>query len=327
MLLQKIIIFILVIIFIIDIYSIRSVSMENTLLSGDVVLVHKLQTELKTRLKENNPLFLFKLFLNSAHLSWSFIWFINNKLCGGVKRGDIIIFNFPHKKKDFYIKRCLGLPGETISIFQSEVFINNEKTHILNNYKFIYRVWLNDKETFFSMGDSIGIPNLWHQFERTKSYWDVNLKQKQIQDISKWSCVDSITFAYDKELNFPQAYPFNERFPWTFENFGPVLIPKKGMQIELTPDNYILYKKVVENYERQNLNFKEDKVYNKGKELLYYTFKQDYYFMMGDNRHNSYDSRGWGFVPKDGIVGKAIMVLWSNDYSGFKWDRTLKIID
>jgi signal peptidase I len=126
------------------------------------------------------------------------------------------------------------------------------------------------------------------------------------------------------------TYPLNDRFTWTRDNFGPLWIPAKGATIRLTPDNIILYKRVINNYEGQQLTEKNGVAYLNGKKADTYTFQMDYYWMMGDNRHCSADSRAWGFVPEDHIVGKPICVWLSLDkdrslFDGkIRWNRFFK---
>ena len=315
----------------VEIYSIPSSSMENSLLSGDKVFVSKLNYG--PRLPGSPfeiPWINLLFYLNKeARASSNSTWYNYKRLKGysNIKRNDIAVFNFPHKKEIHFIKRCIGLPGETLHVKNGHVICNKQELRLPATAIMRYNVWPNNIQKYLALADSLELPGLgiYHNRRREK-YRELVLNQKQYNAFKNARCIDSLFITANKPDTIPHTYPHNRRFLWTFENFGPVLIPEKGMQIELTPNNYYLYKKVFENYEKQNFTFENNQVFKDSKPIKYYTFKQDYYFMMGDNRHNSYDSRGWGFVPEEAIVGKAVLVLFSNDYSGFKWDRFFRII-
>ena len=142
--------------------------------------------------------------------------------------------------------------------------------------------------------------------------------------------VESITINTD--ASDTDIYPLNGNKHWTRDNYGPVWIPAKGKSINLTLDNLAVYERPIRVYERNDLKVKDGKIYINGKEAKSYTFKMDYYWMMGDNRHNSADSRYWGFVPEDHVVGKPIFIWWSSDpdrsgFGGIRWNRIFKFVD
>jgi signal peptidase I len=129
-----------------------------------------------------------------------------------------------------------------------------------------------------------------------------------------------------------ETYPRNAHTGWTRDNYGPVWIPKKGQSIDLTLENLPIYERPIKVYEGNDLAVKDGKILINGQETKSYTFKMDYYWMMGDNRHNSADSRYWGFVPEDHIVGKPIFIWWSSDpdrhgFSGIRWNRLFRMVD
>ncbi len=134
------------------------------------------------------------------------------------------------------------------------------------------------------------------------------------------------------EASDMDIYPLNGNKHWTRDNYGPVWIPAKGKSIELTLDNLPVYERPIRAYEGNDLEVRNGKIYINGSEATSYTFKMDYYWMMGDNRHNSADSRYWGFVPEDHIVGKPIFIWWSSDpdrggLAGVRWHRLFKLVD
>ncbi len=116
------------------------------------------------------------------------------------------------------------------------------------------------------------------------------------------------------------VYPWTKELKWSKDNYDPVWVPKKGAEIKLNHYNYLLYKDIIVKFEKTKIEEKDNTYYSEGKEIKKYKFSNNYYFMMGDNRYASEDSRRWGFVPKCNIIGKASMVLWSYDIKGFKWN-------
>ena len=122
-------------------------------------------------------------------------------------------------------------------------------------------------------------------------------------------------------------FPHHQNYAWTQDNFGPLCVPQKGSTIELTTTNLPLYERIIEQYEGHSLRVEGDKIFIDEVEASTYTFDMDYYFMMGDNRHNSADSRFWGFVPEDHIVGKALFIIFSKGEDGIRWNRLFKKIN
>ena len=157
------------------------------------------------------------------------------------------------------------------------------------------------------------------------------LTKRVVEEMKKRSdLLESISFHYDTEQW--SLYPQNGNYHWTRDNYGPIWIPKKGASVKLTLDNLPIYERCIRAYEENDLQVRDGKIFINGKEANEYTFKLDYYWMMGDNRHHSADSRYWGFVPEDHIVGKPIFIWWSSDpdrngFSGIRWNRIGNIVD
>ena len=152
-----------------------------------------------------------------------------------------------------------------------------------------------------------------------------------VQELRKRTdLVESITLNRDSsELDI---YPLNGNMHWTRDNYGPIWIPKKGESIDLTLKNLPIYERPIRTYEGNKLEVKDGKIFINDQETTKYTFKMDYYWMQGDNRHNSLDSRYWGFVPEDHIIGKPIFIWWSSDpdrhgFSGIRWNRLFRFVD
>ena len=158
------------------------------------------------------------------------------------------------------------------------------------------------------------------------------LTKRAAAELKKRGVVSAIRMVTDKDLFSDFVYPLNAFTGWTRDNFGPLWIPKKGASVKLTLENLPAYERPIRVYEGNDLQVKNGKIFINGKQTNEYTFKLDYYWMMGDNRHNSADSRYWGFVPEDHIVGKPLFIWWSSDpdrggLGGVRWSRLFSWVD
>ena len=158
------------------------------------------------------------------------------------------------------------------------------------------------------------------------------LTKRAVVELKRQGLIKSIRPVTDKDIYSGPNYPLNAFTRWTRDNYGPIWIPAKGKSINLTLENLPIYERCIKVYENNDLQVKDGKIYINGKPANSYTFKMDYYWMMGDNRHNSADSRYWGFVPEDHIVGKPIFIWWSSDpdrkgFRGIRWQRLFNWVD
>jgi signal peptidase I len=235
----------------------------------------------------------------------------------------------PIDRRDNYIKRCIAVAGDTLSVREGQVYINSEKAKNPKNLQFRYQVSTNgvslNKSTLLEWGvneDDIlfneqrgNLENFYHltdeQAEKLKSLSSVTNVYKQIAAPSE---TGANIFPHDPA-----------HFSWNIDNFGPLWIPKKGVTVDITPENIAIYRRVISVYEGHTLDVKSSGIFIDGELAKTYTFEQDYYFMMGDNRHNSEDSRIWGFVPEDHIVGKPLFIWFSRKAGvGIRWERLFK---
>ena len=234
----------------------------------------------------------------------------------------------PTDRRENYVKRCVGLPGQTLEIRNQKVFIdgklNKEPDQAQHSYNVKLKRHFTDeemKEWGITM-EELGYLNSFGAMPMTKQTVETLKKRKDI--------VESIE--PNVEADEWDIYPQNGNYHWTRDNYGPIWIPAKGKSIDLTLDNLPIYERCIRAYEGNTLEVKDGKIIINGKEAKSYTFKLDYYWMMGDNRHNSADSRYWGFVPEDHIVGKPIFIWWSSDpdrrgLNGIRWSRLFRFVD
>lgn len=243
-----------------------------------------------------------------------------------VEYGEII--TRPTDRRENYVKRCVGLPGQTLQIKNRIVYLNGKANKEPDNVQYSYYVKLKGQMPTELM-DELGISN--EDMASLNQYGYLPLTQKAAKKLAaRKDIVADIRLNTDAQTG--DLYPLNAYTGWTRDNYGPVWIPKKGATVKLNMKNIAVYERPIRAYEHNDLKVKDGKIYINGRLAHSYTFKMDYYWMMGDNRHNSADSRYWGFVPEDHIVGKPIFIWWSHNpdhpgFSGIRWSRLFNFVD
>ena len=243
----------------------------------------------------------------------------------------------PVDKKDNYVKRCVAVAGDTIQIVDGVVMVNSEMLPIHQGIQNTYRVVTNGSAINVKFLDEIGVSRSETLFSsRLPGYPNLPLTQEGLEKIKSFPNVVEVIpnieryegmEVYSEKLIFP----FSPNYKWTRDNFGPLYIPKKGDTVELTLENLPLYRRIISVYEAHQLEVSGKEIFIDGNPANTYTFEMDYYFMMGDNRHNSLDSRYWGFVPEDHIVGKPKFIWFSTDKNrsfpqSIRWNRLFKFV-
>ena len=243
-----------------------------------------------------------------------------------VEYGEII--TRPTDRRENYVKRCVGLPGQTLQIKNRIVYLNGKANKEPDNVQYSYYVKLKGQMPTELM-DELGISN--EDMASLNQYGYLPLTQKAAKKLAaRKDIVADIRLNTDAQTG--DLYPLNAYTGWTRDNYGPVWIPKKGATVKLNMKNIAVYERPIRAYEHNDLKVKDGQIYINGRLAHSYTFKMDYYWMMGDNRHNSADSRYWGFVPEDHIVGKPIFIWWSHNpdhpgFSGIRWSRLFNFVD
>ena len=228
---------------------------------------------------------------------------------------DYTVIARPVDKRENYIKRCVGVPGDTLQIVNTELFVNGEPQAACEERQHIY--FVNSTSTL----SEYALRNLdITEYNGAAPYYYVATTEKGAAQLEKFKSVAMVE-RYNATEPTLDVFPHDERFPWTQDNFGPLWVPQRGATIELSTANLPLYERIIDQYEGHDLRVEGDKIFIDGEEASTYTFAMDYYFMMGDNRHNSADSRYWGFVPEDHIVGKALFIAFSKGENGIRWNR------
>lgn len=332
-------------------FTIPTPSMEGSLLVGDFLFVSKLHYGTRTpRTPLQVPLTHQKIWGTEIPSFSSLVQLPTFRLPGfsSVKNGDVVVFNYPPEEqypvdlKTNYIKRCIGIGGDVVEVRAGQTYVNGKATdnppRMQNEYFLQTANSLNEK--FFQKYDVTD----------AQEFVDNNNDTIPANDVSGYLVkISSATAEEFKKLDFIKAvkemkmtkgdkmmggtYPYSAAFDWNVDNYGPITIPKENMTVALDSNNVAIYGPVIQKYENnKNVSLENGKVSIDGKAISKYTFKQNYYFMMGDNRHNSADSRFWGFVPEDHVVGKAVFVWMSIDPNAsllnkIRWKRLFRIID
>ena len=343
--------------FLIEAFTIPTPSMESSLMVGDFLFVSKVnygprvpKTPIAFPLAHNT------LPLTSGTKSYIEIGdglpYYRFPGLEDIDRFDVVVFNYPEDegrpidKRDNYIKRCIGLPGDKVKIVDDAVSVNGEAAPVFESQQFLYEVSIRNYPLVLEELNraEISLEGVLKTSERNEGNdaiytYHMFLTQHSVDALKGLSKVLSV-----KRTNHPNGSDLfmnnNDRsnfsMPnWTIQNFGPLWIPKKGETIAMNDTNFHTYGLCITKYEGAGkLELRKDgKVYLNDELLEEYTFQMDYYFMMGDNRHNSFDSRGWGFVPEDHIVGKALFIWfsWDKHQESFgdriRWNRFFKGIN
>jgi signal peptidase I len=368
--------------FVFEAYTIPSGSMEKTLLVNDFLFVNKVKYGPRLPMTPLSFPFVhnFLPFSNNttpSYLNWIKIPYTRWKGYAEIKRGDVVVFNFPAgdtvipllttvnpyydvlrsefngnrealmdkydilvhpvDKTDNYIKRCVGIAGDKLAIINQEVFINGEKQTPPPHHQFQYLVSTSNggqisedilKEAGVNTGYEDNSRNDVQGFDPQSQSYLINLTVDAKNYLSK---VPGVTVKpmiqnYSEDARMDNLFPYDTLHKWTVDNFGPIIIPKKDMTVTLDKSNINIYSRAIKVYEGNTMEeTKEGRYIINGKETSQYTFKYNYYWMMGDNRHGSQDSRFWGFVPETHVVGTA-SIIWMSWDGGPRWNRLFRSI-
>jgi len=331
-------------------FVIPTPSMENTLLVGDFLFVSKLHYGPQTpRTPLQIPLTHQKIWGTNipSYLPWIQLPTYRFPGFSKVKRGDVVVFNVPPKSlnegidhpvdlKNNYVKRCVAIAGDRLEVRNRQVVVNGEPLPDPPGMKFSYLVKSRDEINKRNLR-GLGLDGDDYYFlgrtEDNQALYRMFLTKQQEDEVRAVPYIFSVAVDINNYSSPDERiFPVIHSTTWTGDNYGTLIIPQKGMTITVNDSTLSAYGEVIRLYEQnENVEIAEGKLSIDGKSLTSYTFKQNYYFMMGDNRHNSLDSRYWGFVPEDHIVGKALFTWFSVDQEAgllkkVRWGRIGNII-
>ncbi|CAL2093925.1 signal peptidase I [Tenacibaculum sp. 190524A05c] len=341
-------------------YVIPSSSLEKTLLIGDYLFVSKfhygarvpMSTIALPMIHDTIPLVKSKSYVFSDNYEERNTSFANKfqlpymRLPGltSIKRNDIVVFGQPADtlrdmnklkpdrtyykpidKKLNLVKRCVAVAGDSLEIRDGYIFINGKRSILPKSAK---PQWYHIVDTEGQKFSDAALRRYNVRFNEAYTTRDgkylLNLTDEEAATIAKNPLVKSVTKKLDSKDKYdPDLFPQNPLYRWNGDNFGPIYIPKAGATVAITKESIPFYKRIISEYERNDLAIFGDDIYINGKKADSYTFKQDYYWMMGDNRQNSLDARRWGYVPFDHVIGKPVMVWFSrdNETGRIRWER------
>ena len=306
-------------------YRIPTPSMEKTLMTGDFLIVTKLAYGPRTPMTLSVPFT--DIYMPGVNLPWFRIPGYSD-----IKRDDIVVFNYPIdvapvSMKTNYIKRAVGIPGDELRIDDKILYVNGQESERFETLMHNYRVTVRERirlspakvreagGAIVQSGTGSHIVNMTRETAADMAGWD------EIESVEKFILPDDYDLFSRRGFNFSRG--FNNH-----DHMHEFQVPYSGMEIELTAENWHLYQDILERYERNSVQRNGDVFMINGEETNRYTIQKDYYFMMGDNRDDSEDSRFWGFVPDDHVIGKAGIIYFSWDGENFmpRFNRILNLI-
>jgi signal peptidase I len=318
-------------------FTIPTPSMERSLLVGDFLFVSKIHYGARTpKTPLQIPLTHQTIWGTDIQSYVDWIQLPQYRLPGfsHIKRNDVVVFNYPPEfehpvdLKTNYIKRCIGTPGDVIEVKDAQVYVNGEAMENPPYMQFRYYVVTGE-----FINDRVFRDHKISEFQRVQGGYAIMTTPETAETLKNLGFIDDvIKMVMPEDQVNPRIYPDASEFPWNEDYYGPLPVPAKGETIAVNHENLVRYGEVILNYEwLDDVRMEDDQLFIDGKPVTEYTFKQNYYFMMGDNRHNSEDSRFWGFVPEDHVVGKALFIWLSIDntesfLNKIRWSRLFSLI-
>lgn len=287
--------------------------MEDTLFPDDKIVVSKLKFGPRIPRSFAEIPWINLIVHNGKQSEKNKKWWNTKRLTGTktIERNDLLVFNHVNNSSKNFIKRCVALPGDTIHIKDGIVMIDGKELDFPIKSKLYYKVWYNDREKAFNYFKANGLKyyssNICNSSK--KRCVEISIAYDQYRLLNSQDFVDSLKVKNVLPDSVPKSFPWNKKYLWTTENFGPLVIPQKNMKISLNANNIALYQKLIRRFDCGEECFQDIKNEIELNDSIEYTFRLNYYFMMGDNRFNSSDSRFWGFLPESHIIGNVVLIL------------------